>query len=398
MATFNDILGYEKPLKEIKTICDYLKNTKKYKDFGVKIPEGILICGERGVGKTLFANALADESNRNTYRPSEKSEHAIKKAIKLAVKNTPSVLIFDDLDCYPECVYPLIDEFLTKLDNDIFVISTAMDKEGLPESLLACNAFEMRITLKVPEFEDSKLIFKKYFSDKKVADDFNLEDFCYIAEDWSVSMVEDVYNEASIYAVHEGATQVTLDHIFRAALKIDDKYLADKFRPSTAYHEAGHAVVDLLQGGEAAYIFITDVGSGQYVKKTQAVESYKDRQNSYTVAFAGIACEELYICESAIGGYTDLGNVSKNIEEDNKFLACQGFEYYDSIELNSPAFNDALAKKVQSDMQSYYDKAKKIIEDNKPLVEALVEALKKKNYLLHSEIHSIYDEYLRDKK
>ena len=267
----------------------------------------------------------------------------------------------------------------------------------MPESLLCCRAFDNRIVLETPEFEDSKSIYKQFFSDKKIRPDFNVEDFCYIAHDWSVSTAEDIYNEALIYAVYEGAEEVGMRHIFKAAMKSDEKEIASEFNESTAYHEAGHAAVSLLNGEEAAYIVLTENG-GRYVKQERQVKSYKDRQKDYLVAFAGNACEELFMGESAMGGYTDLGTVCQDIERDNKYLACQGFEYYDSTELDSPAFNDALAKKVQTDMQAYYDKAKKMCEENKPLVTALVEALKINNYLLHSEIHRIYNQYLKENK
>lgn len=399
MISFEDILGYEKQVAELKAICDYLKNTQKYKDMGVKIPDGVLICGESGVGKTLFANVLAAESGRTILSPLDKNERGIGRTLKKALKNMPCVLVFDDLDYYPESLYPAIDDLLTELNGeDIFVISTVTEIEKLPESLLCCDAFDNRIVLNTPSFEDSKLIFKRFFSDKRVENNFNLEDFCYIAQDCSVSTVEDIYNDALIYAVHDGAKEVGMRHIFKAAMKWDEKSIASEFNESTAYHEAGHAVVSLLNGEEAAYVVLIEGGGGQYVEKNRLVKSYRDRQNDYLVAFAGNACEELFMGESAMGGYTDLGKVSQNIERDNKYLACQGFEYYDSTELNSPAFNDALAKKVQSDMQSYYNKAQKMCEENKPLVNALVEALKTNHYLLHSEIHNIYNKYLKSCK
>lgn len=88
-----------------------------------------------------------------------------------------------------------------------------------------------------------------------------------------------------------------------------------------------------------------------------------------------------------------MGRVREAIEDDVKVLASQGFEYFDSTEYNSPAYNDALAKKVQSDIQKYYDKAKELIIQNRLLIEAFVDNLKDKHYLLHSEIYKIYDDY-----
>ena len=114
MVSFEDILGYEKQVEELKAICDYLKNTRKYKESGVKIPKGVLICGEPGVGKTLFANVLASESGRKVVLPLSKSIRGMKKTLKKAIKNMPCVLVLDDLDYYPEAVYPIIDDFLTE--------------------------------------------------------------------------------------------------------------------------------------------------------------------------------------------------------------------------------------------------------------------------------------------
>ncbi len=399
MPSFNDILGYEKQVAKLKSICDYLKNTQRYEDFGAHIPQGVLISGEGGVGKTLFAEVLAQESQRNIYVPQGKGKRAISKALKKAVKDVPSVFLLDDLDFYPDEMYDLLVDLFTDIyGDDVFVIATATNVENLPESLLQNIVFEERLVLDVPNFADSKLIFNKYFSDKKVAEDFNLEDFCYIAQNCSVSTVDDIYNDASIYAVRDRAEKVTMDHLFKAAMAFENHTVSCEFNESIAFHESGHAIVDLLLDGIAAYIVLNDDDSGFDVKKTRGIKSYKDRQRDYIQSFAGNACEEFFMGESAIGGYIDLGRVSQNIERDNKYLACQGFEYYDSTELNSPAFNDALAKKVQTDMQSYYDSARKMVEDNKPLVLALVEALRKRNYLLHSEIHKIYDEYLKSKK
>ena len=95
-----------------------------------------------------------------------------------------------------------------------------------------------------------------------------------------------------------------------------------------------------------------------------------------------------------MGSFSDLDKVSQAIEADVRALASQGFEYFDSTVLDCPAYNDALAKKVQSDLQNYYDKAKQLLIENKQLIETFVEKLKEKHYLLHSEIYKIYNAYI----
>lgn len=117
-------------------------------------------------------------------------------------------------------------------------------------------------------------------------------------------------------------------------------------------------------------------------------------QRRYIVSVAGKACEEVFTGTSSMGSFSDLDKVSQAIEADVRALASQGFEYFDSTVLDCPAYNDALAKKVQSDLQNYYDKAKQLLIENKQLIETFVEKLKEKHYLLHSEIYKIYNAYI----
>ena len=91
--------------------------------------------------------------------------------------------------------------------------------------------------------------------------------------------------------------------------------------------------------------------------------------------------------------------LSERLEYDMSNLATAGFEMYDATtELNSPDYNDRLAQGIQADMQKYYDRAKELLEQNKPLVKAIAEGLKDKFYLLSSELTAIYDKYVASKK
>ncbi len=379
-----------------------MKNTDKYVDFGIKLPNFLLICGKPGVGKTFMANALIEDSERKAFNfdGDGYSIKMIKRIFKKARKEANSIIFIDDLDWLTkeeDCpVYRQLINELNNYENDgVFVIATISNKNNLPKYFLNDISIDIIINLDYPKIEEACEIYKPLFSKKKVDPNFNMQDFCYFAQDLSYSDVKIIYNEAAQLAIYERNKKITMDNLIKAGLLYNHYKIAEEFNESTAYHEAGHAVVNLLLGGDPSYIVLTEDG-GYYFQKKPDIKSYKDRQNDYLVTFAGNACEELFMGESAIGGYIDLGEVSKNIELDNKLLACQGFEYYDSTELDSPAFNDTLAKKVQSDMQSYYDKARKMLEKNKPVVIALVKALKKKNYLLRSEILSIFNKYLKD--
>ncbi|MCM1440547.1 MAG: hypothetical protein NC131_15310, partial [Roseburia sp.] len=275
----------------------------------------------------------------------------------------------------------------------VFVVMTADDKKYLPERFLNELDPEFIIELEPPEIDEACEIFKPIFDGEKVEQNFNIKDFCCFAQEWTYSDVENAFNDAARLAVFERCEKISMKHLITAGLTYKGYELAEKFDEAAAYHEAGHAAVSLLLGGDAACIVLHGDGLGFFKEKNWEIKTYKDRERRYMVSVAGKACEEIFTGTSSIGSFSDLDRVSQAIERDVRALASQGFEYFDSTVLDSPAYNDALAKKVQSDIQKYYDKAKALIEQNRTLIEAFVKKLKEKNYLLHSEIYKIYAAY-----
>ena len=228
-------------------------------------------------------------------------------------------------------------------------------------------------------------------------ENFNIKDFCCFAQDWTYTEVKTAFNDAARLTVYERLEKISMQHLIKAGLTMKGYELAERFDEASAYHEAGHAAVSLLLGGDAACIVLHGRGGGFFKEKNWDTITYKDRERQYIVSVAGKASEEVFTGTSSIGSFSDLDRVSQAIEADVRALASQGFEYFDSTALNSPAYNDALAKKVQSDIQRYYDRAKELIVQNRTLIEAFVENLKNKFYLLHSEIYKIYDDYIAAK-
>ncbi len=405
MEHIDKIIGYKKEVEKLNQVCDFLKNTDKYSDFGVNLPKGLLICGESGVGKTFMAGSLVKDCGRNIgyvlYK--DLTVKGIKKIFKQAKKAANSIIFIDDIDRLDlnddaDVFYRLSTEMRNINNGEIFVVITADDKEYIPDYLSDVFDSDMTVQLEPPKIEEACEIFKPIFDENKTEAGFNINDFCCFAQDWTYTDVENAFNEAARLAVYERSERITMGHLIKAGLIYKDYELSEKFDEAAAYHEAGHAAVSLLLGGDAACIVLHGVGSGFFKEKNWDIKTYQDRERRYIVSVAGKACEEIFTGTSSIGSYSDLEKVSETIEADVRALASQGFEYFDSTVLDSPAYNDALAKKVQSDIQRYYDKAKELIVQNRPLVEAFVEKLKDKFYLLHSEIYKIYNEYNESNK
>lgn len=405
MAKIKNIIGYKKEVKKIESICDFLKNTDKYTDYNVELPKCLLICGINGVGKTFMAEALIAESERKAYyfNVNDNNVKTLKSVFKKAKKSANSIIFIDDIDYITlddDC--PICEQLLKELEGcengNVFVVVTAIKKDNLPDCLLEEFDFDMIIELESPKIEEACEIFKPIFDGNKVSDDFDINDFCCFAQDWTYSKVEEAFNNAARLSVYERNGRISMHNIVKASLQLVGYELNEEFDEATAYHEAGHAAVSLLLGGDAACIVLHDTYLGFFYEKECEIKTYKDRERRYIVNVAGKACEEIFTGTCSIGSFSDLDKASQAIEADVKILASQGFEYFDSIEYNSPTYNDALAKKVQADMQKYYDKAKELIVQNRPLIEALVEKLKDNHYLLHSEICKIYDAFIAAKK
>lgn len=401
MARINEIIGYKKEVEKLKSICDFLKNTDKYRGFGVHLPKGLLICGDRGVGKTLFAEALTVDCEREIFYTygMDLNIKEIKKIFKRARRIANSIVLIDDIDYLDvEEDSDIYEQLVEEIDNckngEVFVVATADDKEDLPDYFVHRFDSDMIIELDPPKIEEACQIFKPIFVEDKIEEAFNINDFCCFARNCTYAYAKKAFNDASRSAVYEGCERITMQHIIKAGLLLKGEELAEEFDAASAYHEAGHAAVNLLLGGDAAFIVLLGSYGGYFKEKNLVTKTYHDKERRYIVSVAGKACEEIFTGTSSIGSYTDLTNVSAEIEADVKVLASQGFEYFDSTELNSPAYNDTLAKKVQTDIQKYYDKAKEIIVENKQLIEAFVEKLKDKFYLLHSEIYEIYNSYI----
>lgn len=400
MSQIEKIIGYKKEVERLQSICDFLEKTDKYVEDGVKLPKCMLIYGQKGVGKTMMAEALAKDSARAIFRIDVKTDgmRKIERVFRAARKMADAIVLIDDVDYLnleqDADVFELIDYEIDRCVNEeVFTILTADVKENLPKYLLRAIDHDMVIELNPPTIEEACVIFKPIFDKYNLEDDFNAMDFCCYAIDRTYSYVEEMFNKAKRLAVYEKCKKIAMRHLIYAGLWMRGHEPATEFDVGTAYHEVGHAVVHMLLGGDAGCIVLYGDCGGYFAEMNWKEDTYRDVERRYMVRIAGKVGEELYSQTISLGSDSDLKNLAEDLEKDAKVFATQGFEYFDPIQLNSPSYNDALSKKVQNDLQKYYDEVKALLLANMPLVEKMVEALKNKFYLLHSEIYEIYNAY-----
>ena len=173
---FEKIIGYDQIKMELERIIDCLNNKEKYNKLGVGIPKGLMFHGNPGLGKTLFANSFIEELNRNKYiirkdKPNGDFVKYLNKKINEAIKNAPSVVLFDDIDKYSNSdnKHKNTDEFVViqsfiddAKDKDVYFVATSNCIDDMPDSLLRKGRFDYIIEFFEPNLEDSKLIIEHY--------------------------------------------------------------------------------------------------------------------------------------------------------------------------------------------------------------------------------------------
>ena len=223
-SAFDKVIGYESVKNELKLLCDCWKNSGKYERLGGKPPRGLLLCGDPGVGKTLFAACLIEECGLPSVTVrKDKSNGAfldeLRAAFDEAKAKAPAVLLLDDLDKFTNDSsegHKDANEYVAvqtgmdaTADSGVFVVATVNARWKLPDSLLRAGRFDVEIELKTPSLDDTEKIIRHYLSGKGFdLESADLREFAGIMVENSCADVESVVNRAAVYAVYDGRDSV----------------------------------------------------------------------------------------------------------------------------------------------------------------------------------------------
>ena len=415
MSAFDKIIGYKTIKDELLQICDMIHNRGIYENFGAKLPQGILLYGDPGLGKSLMAKCFIDESGLPAYivRRDKGSDDFIGKissTFKRAKENAPAIVLLDDMDKFANeddrhidaeeyvAVQAGIDEIK---GSDVFVFATVNEMRKLPRSLTRSGRFDRKIEVNSPTDRDAEDIIKYYLSQKKVSDNVNMNDLVKMVSYGSCAELETILNEAAIRAAYARKESIEMDDLVGAVLRMQYDAPDNFTRKSSdelkeiALHEAGHLVVsEVLTPGSVGMASLRTAGrdsTGGFIHRCIRVIR---RSHHILISLAGKAAVELYysgICAS--GCQSDIEKAADNIRNAISESGTVGLAMIDvanrRFSESSESFNSRNESVVHAELERYMFKVREILIKNRDFLEKAAQMLSEKETLLHSDIKQL---------
>ncbi len=422
MKAFDRIIGYAEIKNELKQLADVLRNTAIYKDFGVRAPQGLLLYGEPGVGKTLMADCLIEASGRPAVvcrknEPDGDFIKTIRASFQRAAEQVPSVILLDDMDKFSNTDewHRDAEEFVTVQScideikgSDVFVLATVNDTRRLPHSLLRAGRFDRKIRIDHPCDKDALEIIRHNVQSIGIPTDVPIEFIARLLWDSSCAKLETILNDAGICACFERSKTITMTHVLDAFLHrhtqaVTDEQTDDYYAVSLeetcrqiCMHEAGHAAVsELLCPGSVTLTYVSARDSVQACSGAMipylpsGADTPETRQNRIKVSLAGIAANEMLRGCKDTGGYFDLKNAFAETETYVCNTGVFGLGFHDYGCNKSKSFMQNREAVVAAEVERLHTEVKNMIVQNRTFVQAIADQLYEKSYLTMYDIAQI---------
>lgn len=439
---FKDVAGCEEEKEEVKEIIDYLRSPKKFTDMGAHIPKGILMVGPPGTGKTLLAKAVAGEANVPFFSISGSDfvemfvgtgASRVRDMFKTAQKSAPCIIFIDEIDAVgrqrgagmgggnderEQTLNQLLVEMDGMTDNaGIVVIAATNRPDVLDPALLRSGRFDRRVTVSLPDIKGREAILQVHARNKKLASDVSLANLAKCTPGFSGADLANVLNEGAILAVRKNESKVTMtdldeaiDRVMMGPAKKSKKY-TEKDKILVAYHEAGHAVIGLkLEDADMVQkvTIIPRGDAGGYNLMTPREEKYFHRKSEFIAQITGLlggrTAEEIQFGEISAGAVND---IEKLTEIAKNMVRVYGMSSLGPIQYADPQGNVFLGrdytkgsdysagvaaeidKEVRAIVDECHENCRKILTENKDLLDLIANNLYEHETLTNEEITNL---------
>src|SRR5579859_1940122 len=342
---WSDIAGADEAKDELREVVDYLRDPKRFREMGAKVPKGVLLHGPPGTGKTLLAKAVAHESGASFFSQSAASfvemfvgvgAARIRRLFKAARKNAPAIVFIDELDAVGGHRGhdvtgerdQTLNQLLVELDGfaetkDVVVIAASNLLEKLDQALLRPGRFDRQIFVSPPDVGGRERIFTVHTRDKPLAPDIDFNLLARQTSGLTGADIANICNEAAIFAARQGLRQVRMAHFDGAIERVvagmqSRRALSDHEKRVVAYHEAGHALcaellpsvdrvhrISIVPRGRALGYTLNLPEEDRYLKTREELIDFM------TMLLGGRAAEQLTFGAVTTGASDDLRRASE---------------------------------------------------------------------------------------
>ena len=444
---FKDVAGAEEPKEDLVEVVDFLKNPKKYINLGAKIPKGVLLVGAPGTGKTLLARAVAGEAGVPFFSiaGSEFVEmfvgvgaSRVRDLFMKAKRNAPCIIFIDEIDAvgrqrggagfgggHDEREQTL-NQILTEMDGfeqgtNVIVMAATNRPDVLDSALLRPGRFDRRIFIDKPDLEAREKILEVHMRNKKATKSIKLNTIARQTVGLTGADLENIANEAAIFAAKRGKKSVSNQDLVDAVEKVTlgsekkSRKLTEKEKEITAYHELGHAVVGYLCPESDPLHKVSIVSRGSALGVTWFLpqeDQYTTSKNKFLDEICGLlggrAAEEIIFGEITTGASNDIERASqicRNMamhygmgDDDLGIVAYgekQGTMFLGVDPATSRNYSEQMARHidefVRETIKKQYERAKSMITKNRKKLDELAKILLEKETMSLEEFLDIYE-------
>ena len=439
-VTFKDVAGLYGAKEEVMEIVDFLKNPKKYTSLGGKIPKGALLVGPPGTGKTLLAKAVAGEANVPFFSISGSDfvemfvgvgASRVRDLFRQAKEKAPCIVFIDEIDAVGRARAKnggfssnderenTLNQLLTEMDgfgtnSGVIVLAATNRADILDQALMRAGRFDRQIHVELPELKEREEIFQVHLRGIKVDPDFDVEFMAKHTPGFSGADIANVCNEAALTAArrnHETVCQQdfldAVDRIIGGLERKNNTIMSPAEKRTTAYHEAGHALVGWLLPYADPVFKVSIIPRGNALGLTWYLpEERKNWSKSVMIdrmcaLLGGRVAEEIVNGEPSSGAMNDLermtgmaygmvqylgmsekvGNIS--------FYDSTGAKGYNLVKPYSEKTAELMDEEVKAIVQNVHDRTLDIIESHKDAFMQMGALLLEKEVIFAEDIERI---------
>jgi len=439
-TTFKDVAGLEGAKEEVQEIVDFLKQPEKYTSLGGKIPKGALLVGPPGTGKTLLARAVAGEAQVPFFSLSGSDfvemfvgvgASRVRDLFKQAKDKSPAIIFIDEIDAIGRARGKnnfsgsnderenTLNQLLTEMDGfgtntNVIVLAATNRADVLDKALMRAGRFDRQIYVDLPDVRERKEIFEVHLRPIKKDTDLDTDFLSKQTPGFSGADIANVCNEAALIAARNGKKSVGkqdfLDAVDRivGGLEKKNKIMTMDEKRAIAFHEAGHATVSWMLEHAAPLVKVTIVPRGQslgaawYLPEERLIIHPEQMLDEMCSALGGRAAEKVIFNRISTGALSDLEKVTKQARAMVTIYGLNdkigNLTYYDSSGQSEYNFSkpysektaELIDKEISTLIESQYQRAVKLLEENKDKLTELANVLLEKEVIFKDNLQKIF--------